>query len=198
MLCPTSAAAQLCRKVRLPGMDWYTCSLSTLRQPTQITSEPADSLQCPRGQQQGTVRTPDSLQWWPPHYSSACCRRPRWCSAGVRRNAVRFGNGDALCHRKHYMGILAHTVQNGAFVIVGGVIRKQRIRVAVQCMAGIALHHDARLTGKARTAPLRRPDSAYRQRHWSSAALCHRFPDRPAAARSRPQDRRRQNPKRAH
>ena len=47
------------------------------------------------------------------------------------------------------MGILAHTVQNGAFVIVGGVIRKQRIRVAVQCMACIALHHDARLAGKA-------------------------------------------------
>ena len=46
------------------------------------------------------------------------------------------------------MGALIHAVQRGAFV-GGRVVREQRVRVAVQRVARIALHHKARLTCKA-------------------------------------------------
>ena len=65
-----------------------------------------------------------------------------------RRHIVCLGDGDALCHREHHMGALIHAVQRGAFV-GGRVVREQRVRVAVQRVARIALHHKARLTRKA-------------------------------------------------
>ena len=46
------------------------------------------------------------------------------------------------------MGVLVHAVQ-GRALLRGAVIREQGVRVAVQRMAGVTFHHDARLPRQA-------------------------------------------------
>ena len=59
--CPASEAAQPCRKVRLPGMRWYSSSLSIFGQPIQTTSAPVSSLRAHTASAKGPSVSPSSF-----------------------------------------------------------------------------------------------------------------------------------------